>query len=107
MASDKPLQAHKKFTRVKEDFTCGHCGASVKGSGYTNHCPRCLWSKHVDVNPGDRAAECGGLMEPVSIAVVKDGYDILHKCVKYGYEKINKYAAGDDYETILRLSVGK
>ena len=51
-----------RFTRVVEDFTCGQCGAAVTGDGYTNHCPLCLWSRHVDINPGDRAAECGGLM---------------------------------------------
>src|SRR5581483_786844 len=53
------------FTRRKENFRCLHCGTPVRGSGYTNHCPRCLWSRHVDVNPGDRAAECGAAMEPV------------------------------------------
>ena len=43
------------FTRKVEDFTCEHCGREVHGNGYTNHCPHCLHSKHVDVNPGDRA----------------------------------------------------
>ena len=85
---------------------CEKCGLKVKGSGYTNHCPKCLWSKHVDINPGDRAAACGGLMEPVAISIVKDGYDIRHKCVKCGQEKVNKSASGDDYEALLRLSAG-
>lgn len=38
----------KNFTRVIEDFICENCGTEVKGNGYTNHCPKCLWSKHVD-----------------------------------------------------------
>ena len=49
------------FIRKTEDFICEHCGREVRGNGYTNHCPYCLWSKHVDINPGDRAAGCGGL----------------------------------------------
>ena len=57
----------KKFQRTKEDFTCEKCNLVVNGSGYTNHCPRCLWSKHVDVNPGDRQATCQGFMEPVCL----------------------------------------
>ena len=55
----------KRFTRTIENFTCGICGTEVKGSGYTDHCPKCLWSEHVDIFPGDRKAECGGLMEPI------------------------------------------
>jgi len=57
----------KKFQRQKEDFVCGECGTTVSGTGYTNHCPQCLWSMHVDVNPGDRAAACGGMMEPKKV----------------------------------------
>ncbi|HCR42265.1 TPA: hypothetical protein DIV45_02815, partial [Patescibacteria group bacterium] len=38
----------KNFIRTKEDFTCENCGHRVKGSGYTNHCPKCLYSQHVD-----------------------------------------------------------
>ena len=30
----------------KEDFICENCGAFVVGTGYTSHCPQCLWSKH-------------------------------------------------------------
>lgn len=44
----------KHFTKTVEDFICAHCGTHVRGNGYTNHCPECLWSKHVDNNPGDR-----------------------------------------------------
>jgi hypothetical protein len=55
----------KKFTKRIEDFTCEVCGAKVKGTGFTDHCPQCLVTgKHVDVFPGDRKAACGGLMKP-------------------------------------------
>ena len=74
----------KRFTRTIEDFTCEQCGASVTGNGYTNHCPHCLWSKHVDIFPGDREAECQGLMAPVTLQVkTSSGFDkarILHRC---------------------------
>ena len=82
----------KKFKKTKEDFICQHCGFKVRGSGYTNHCPNCLWSKHVDINPGDRLAECQGLMKPIEIELKDGQYYILHQCVKCGYTKKNKVA---------------
>jgi hypothetical protein len=93
----------KRFLRKIEDFTCEHCGAAVKGQGYTNHCPVCLWSKHVDVFPGDRQAECQGMMGPVSIDVKRGQYLILHRCTKCGFEKRNKSAPDDDFEAILAI----
>ena len=93
----------KKFTRKIEDFKCENCGETVKGSGYTNHCPACLWSKHVDINPGDRKCECKGLMEPINI-LQKDGeYVILHKCKVCGFERKNKFQEGDNFDTIIKI----
>lgn len=94
----------KKFQRRIEDFTCEHCGEQVKGNGYTNHCPKCLWSKHVDVNPGDRAAECGGLMIPVDLTVKGDGYILLHTCLTCGHVRRNKTTPEDSMEAIISLS---
>lgn len=94
----------KKFQRVKEDFTCEYCGFFARGSGYTNHCPQCLWSKHVDVNPGDRLAECHGLMDPVSVEVIGGDYIIFHRCISCGFEKRNKVAKNDNLDVILQLS---
>jgi len=54
-----------KFKKRKEDFFCENCGENVSGDGFTNHCPKCLWSKHVDVFPGDRKGSCNGLMKPI------------------------------------------
>jgi len=98
------MTPQKKFQRTEEDFTCEQCGFFVQGNGYTNHCPRCLWSKHVDVNPGDRAAVCGGAMEPVSVELKDGEYIILHRCVKCGFEKRNKASKSDDFNIILKLS---
>ncbi|MCX6787097.1 MAG: RNHCP domain-containing protein [Candidatus Kaiserbacteria bacterium] len=94
----------KKFQKTNEDFTCEQCGFFVLGNGYTNHCPQCLWSKHVDVHPGDRAAVCGGAMEPVSAELESGEYIILHRCVVCGYEKRNKTSKDDDFNAILQLS---
>ncbi len=93
-----------KFTRTIEDFDCEHCGAHVTGNGYTNHCPQCLYSKHVDVNPGDRAATCGGLMRPIGITQKKGEYVIQHRCVSCGHQRPNKMVEGDSFETILTVS---
>ncbi|MCK9379064.1 MAG: RNHCP domain-containing protein [Candidatus Moranbacteria bacterium] len=93
----------RKFQRNIEDFVCGNCGAQIKGDGYTNHCPFCLWSKHVDKNPGDRREECQGMMKPISIQAKKGKQVILHKCQKCGVEKTNKVSETDDFEKILEL----
>jgi rubrerythrin len=92
-----------KFIKNKENFVCEHCNAEVIGNGFTNHCPKCLWSKHVDVYPGDRKAECGGLMEPVEFIKEKEGYIFVHKCVKCGYTKRNKMAPDDDFDVAVRI----
>ena len=93
----------RNFTRRVEDFVCGHCGVSVKGNGFTNHCPKCLYSQHVDVMPGDRLATCRGLMAPVRIEPGTDGYKILHRCTVCGFEKRNQTAPEDDFETLLKV----
>lgn len=85
-----------EFKRKIEDFVCGHCGETVKGNGYTNHCPFCLWSRHVDIHPGDREALCRGLMAPVSLEMVSGEYVITHQCMECGYEKRNRIAKEDD-----------
>lgn len=92
------------FTKKKEDFTCEKCGAEVKGTGYTNHCPECLWSKHVDVFPGDRFEDCKGLMEPVFLEKEKEKYILTHKCIKCGGTKRNKVEAEDNFDEVIKLS---
>ena len=75
----------KRFTKKDESFVCLHCGKEVlpMGTSSRNHCPFCLWSLHVDINPGDRACECRAPMEPVKVVTdPKKGYIILHRCTK-------------------------
>ncbi|MBO4583064.1 MAG: RNHCP domain-containing protein [Alphaproteobacteria bacterium] len=94
----------KKFTKTVEDFICAHCGATVTGNGYTNHCPKCLWSRHVDNNPGDRASTCLGMMEPIAAESVSDGFIITHKCQKCGKTIRQHSAENDDIDTIIAIS---
>jgi predicted RNA-binding Zn-ribbon protein involved in translation (DUF1610 family) len=93
-----------QFQKNKENFVCEMCRAEVVGDGYTNHCPECLWSKHVDVNPGDRAEVCGGMMEPIAVEKKGDEYIILHKCVKCGFERKNKAVKADSFDQLVQVS---
>ena len=93
----------RKFIRKIENFTCRHCGKIVKGNGYTNHCPFCLWSAHVDINPGDRKSACRGMMEPVGIEKRKKGWVIIHECQKCHFQKRNKTVPDDDFEAMIKL----
>lgn len=71
------------------------------GTEHRNHCPNCLHSVHVDVEPGDRAADCGGLMEPITVWVRKGGeWAIIHRCRTCGALSSNRIAA-DDHEFLL------
>lgn len=110
----------KRFSKNDAGFRCGHCGFSVLPLGKTsrNHCPRCLYSLHVDVNPGDRAADCGGLMRPVSCTPdPQKGYIITHRCEVCGALRRNRAALKasaretlpdeqyDDTALLIRLTV--
>ena len=101
----------RTFTKNDSGFVCGHCGKTVFPLGYSsrNHCPFCLWSRHLDINPGDRLSECGGLMEPVSAEPdAKKGYVITHRCVKCGAVRRNRAVfsgeQSDDIRKIIRLT---
>ena len=104
----------KRFTKNDGGFICLNCGREVLPVGSTsrNHCPFCLWSLHVDVNPGDRANACMGLMMPVSaLPDPKKGYIIVHKCQKCGEIRRNKAAYNvkiqpDDIALIIKLTSG-
>lgn len=93
----------KNFIKNKEDFVCEQCGASVVGSGYTNHCPRCLYSKHVDIIPGDRAHACEGLMQPIQVKQKGKEYILTHKCLVCDTEKNNKLSKNDNFEAVFSV----
>lgn len=96
-----------KFTKNDKPFTCVRCGYEVTPLGYTSrdHCPNCLTSLHVDVNPGDRANLCMGTMTPVDISFSnKKGIVIEYECDKCGEHHNNKAAEDDNFEIVLSVS---
>lgn len=99
----------KKFTKLDNGFICENCGKKVEPLGYTSrdHCPHCLYSLHVDINPGDRECSCHGLLKPIGIEKNKKGYQILYTCTRCGENKKNIVASDDSYDKILRLSSGR
>lgn len=94
----------RKFRKNVENFVCQHCCLEVVGDGYTNHCPQCLYSKHVDNNPGDRASQCGGLMTPVGIEHERASYVLTHRCKKCGIVKRNKVQSIDSPDAVVALA---
>ncbi|MCL5257733.1 MAG: RNHCP domain-containing protein [Patescibacteria group bacterium] len=94
----------KRFQRRRENFQCEQCQIIVGGNGYTNHCPNCLWSKHVDINPGDRKAKCGGLMKPIGLDWKNKTYIIVHHCLNCGLKKRNKISKNDKIDRIIQIT---
>jgi rubrerythrin len=94
----------KNFTKTVENFTCAHCGAPVQGNGYTNHCPHCLTSLHVDIFPGDRAATCRGIMTARSLEIDNGKQYIVHVCNKCGHRRRNQVAPNDNIDALIAIS---
>ena len=94
----------KRFQKRVEDFTCEHCGEHVTGDGYTNHCTKCLCSKHVDINPGDRTNTCGGLMKPTGTEGTVSAYFVLHECARCGARGRNIFGKNDNVEALLNIA---
>ena len=99
----------KLFSKNDNFFVCEHCGKDVLPLNYTSrdHCPYCLHSKHVDINPGDRLNDCKGLLEPIGIEKFKDTYKIVYKCEKCKKLHKNIMANDDDMNLIIELSIEK
>lgn len=99
----------KKFKKNDDSFICQNCNKIVSKLGYTSrdHCPFCLYSKHVDVNPGDRQNNCLGLLKPIDIEKYKDKYKIIYTCSRCGEKRKNVIATDDDYNEILKLTQKK
>lgn len=93
------------------DFRCVGCRLDVSldapGTMHRNHCPNCLVSLHVDRRiPGDRAADCHGRMEALSMSVRSDGeWMIIHQCLSCGELSANRIAGDDNALTLVRLAV--
>lgn len=92
---------------VDESFICENCSSLVKPLIYSarDHCPKCLFSKHLDILPGDRKNNCQGLMKPIGVEKFKDTYKIIYKCDKCHEIHKNIMANDDDFDKIISLSV--
>lgn len=98
----------KSFIKNDEEFICENCNKKVLKAGYTSrdHCPYCLYSKHVDINPGDRLNECKGVLKPTGIEKFKDTYKIIYKCQKCNIIHKNIVSKDDDMNIIIQISKG-
>lgn len=93
----------------RDGFTCRNCGAFAAWDGggtlQRNHCPWCLYSLHLDYEPGDRAADCGALMEPIAVWVrKKDEWCLIHRCLACGALSSNRVAADDQELALLAIA---
>lgn len=95
----------KRFTMIDEEFICENCGRKVSKLNYTarDHCPFCLYSKHVDILPGDRSNTCQGLLKPIDVEKFKDTYKIIYQCEKCHQQHKNIIATDDNYDEILEI----
>jgi len=107
-----PSTIFGKVTRLvfARSFRCANCGHDVSldapGTSHRNHCPRCLWSRHLDRNvPGDRKAECPGGMEPIAVTVRGERrWVLIHRCTRCGRLRLNKTAADDNMLLLMQLA---
>ena len=94
------------FVKNDDSFICKHCGSQVEKLGYTSrdHCNKCLYSLHVDIEPGDRLNECRGLLRPVNVLNTgKKQMQIEYVCTKCRTRVRNIVAADDNEEEILNV----
>lgn len=103
-------------------FICDNCHRDVSGpenqalgTRHRNHCPYCLYSKHLDKEvSGDRRAFCGGLMAPIGLTFKEEGFDkygkkrvgeimIVHRCLSCGKISINRLASDDSEDEIINV----
>ena len=96
----------KRFNMIDEEFICLNCGNKVSKLNVTarDHCNNCLYSLHVDINPGDRKNPCKGLLEPIGIEKYRDTYKIIYKCTRCGMLHKNIMATDDNMDKIIELS---
>ena len=110
---NKRKQYQKGYYRThacNDMFICKVCGRPVvaagAGSEHRNHCPNCLSSQHADDEPGDRASDCGGVMEPVGVWVRKGGeWAIIHRCRRCGKLDSNRVAADDNPMKLMSIAL--
>lgn len=108
------------YMDINSDFTCVHCqnyisaGQMLAGVHNRNHCPYCLWSRHLDLfKAGDRMAACKAPMQPIGLTLKRSrkkyisatGGELMlvHLCGNCGKISINRIAADDVSAVILEV----
>lgn len=91
-------------------FKCKVCGRTVipegAGASHRNHCPNCLCSMHLDIEPGDRASDCGGVMEPIAVWVRRGGeWALIHRCRICTALSSNRIAADDNPMKLMSIAM--
>jgi predicted RNA-binding Zn-ribbon protein involved in translation (DUF1610 family) len=100
----------KRFTVINEAFNCEVCGHQNLPAAQTcrDHCVKCLCSKHVDKNPGDRAETCHGILEPFDVKIIGGQISqIIYKCKKCQKLRNNKIMDDDNRDILYDLMVKK
>lgn len=118
--AEQRWSARRNAQTTETGFRCIHCGAQVAASPLCagvinrNHCPYCLWSRHLDLfAAGDRLCACKAPMQPVGLTLKQspkrysrpDSGELMliHACVECGRVSINRIAADDLAERIFAL----
>jgi hypothetical protein len=116
---ERPTRRDQERAR-NEDFECANCGMHVScdpllsGVQNRNHCPYCLYSRHVDNRvAGDRQAACKATMRPVGLTIKRsrnkyaserDGeLMLIHRCTRCNKLVINRIAADDNTDLLLEV----
>jgi hypothetical protein len=104
----------------EQGFTCRHCGLyvtcapTIAGVQNRNHCPYCLWSRHLDgLSAGDRLAGCRATMQPIGLTTKRSRNKyasessgelmLIHRCTVCAKIVINRIAADDSAAAIMAL----
>jgi DNA-directed RNA polymerase subunit RPC12/RpoP len=101
-------------------FVCINCQkwvliSSQRNTLNRNHCPHCLWSKHVDEKvAGDRMASCNTGMRPIGLTTktaridkwgqeIKGEIMIIHECNRCGKISLNRILAEDESSEVIKV----
>lgn len=103
-------KGYYKNHACNDSFECKICGRLMTpegaGTSHRNHCSNCLCSLHVDDEPGDRASDCGGIMEPVAVWTRNGGeWAVIHRCRRCGKFSSNRVAADDNPMKLMSIAI--
>lgn len=116
-------QSRIRIARIRpneQEFKCVQChqyvscAPIVAGVQNRNHCPACLWSRHMDwLEAGDRLSGCRAPMQPIGLttkrsknkyARERDGeLMLIHRCTGCAKIVINRIGGDDSPAAILEI----